>query len=56
MFEEIARALPDVRDHRLNRQFCEREVAPRVVHRRREIGARVEECSVNIEENCWHGS
>ena len=42
--------------HRLDRKLGETEVAPRVVHRRREVGARVEECSVDVEENCWHGS
>ena len=56
MFKEIARALPNVRDDRLDWKLCEREVAPRMVHRRREVGARVEECSVNIEEYCWHFS
>ena len=56
MFKEIARALPDVRDDRLDRKFGETEVPPRVVHGPGEVGARVEERSVNIEEYCWHSS
>ena len=55
MFKEIARALPDVRDDSLDRKLREAEVAPRVVHGPGEVGASVEESSVNIEEYCWHG-
>ena len=54
MSKEMPCALPDMRDDRLDRKLGETEVAPRVVHRRREVGASVEERSVNIKEYCWH--
>ena len=55
MFKKIPCTLPDMRDDSLDRKLCEREVTPSVVHRRREVGARVEEGSVNVEEYSWHG-
>ena len=52
--EEMFRALADVREDRLLRQLGEAEVAARVVHRRGEVRARIDEGSVQVEEDCVH--
>ena len=52
MFQQILRALSHVRDHLFLGPFREPQVAPRVVHGRREISLRIEERSVNVDEYC----